>query len=62
MEEVTFNILRNNYCDLHELTSDQVKGRIASSIEFLLKQDYVKQDYVKQDYEVIRTILKEKKE
>jgi hypothetical protein len=40
IEKVTYEVLRNKYYDGHELTADQIKGRIACDIEVTLKYDY----------------------
>ena len=40
IEEITYEVLRNKYYDGHELTADQIKGRIACDIEVTLKYDY----------------------
>lgn len=40
IEEITCEVLRNKYYNGHELTVDQIKGRIACDIEVTLKYDY----------------------
>lgn len=40
IESITYEVLRNKYYDGHELTADQIKGRIACDIEVSLKYDY----------------------
>ena len=45
-----YEVLRDKYYNGHELTSDQIKGRIACDIEVSLKYDY----------EIIKKILEKK--
>lgn len=52
IEEITYKILRDKYYNGHELTSDQIKGRIACDIEVSLKYDY---DIIKKVVEVKNT-------
>jgi len=40
IEEITYEVLRNKYYDANELTTDQIKGRIACDIEVILRYDY----------------------
>jgi len=40
VEGITYEVLRNKYYDGHELTTDQIKGRIACDIEVILRYDY----------------------
>jgi hypothetical protein len=37
IESIIYEVLRNKYYDGHELTADQIKGRIACDIEVSLR-------------------------